>query len=85
MLTLRLDDELEMKVEQMAHKMNISKSELVRLSLIQYLDGHEEPSAYDLGVAYFGKYSSGDGSLSIKKGNQLADQIRDHHERKKTR
>ena len=45
----------------------------------------KESSAYELGLPYFGKYSSGEAGLSRKKGSQLADQVRHHHKGKKTR
>lgn len=58
MLTLRLDTELENKINNTANIMNISKSELIRKSVNTFIKNIEQPTPWELGKNIFGKYSS---------------------------
>ena len=65
MFSVRLDDELEKKVRAMAEKAKVSKSEIVREALSEYLEAREtEERPYELGQDLFGRYGSGIGDLS---------------------
>jgi len=64
MISLRLDPELENKIESAAKSLGISKSELLRKSLKAYLKDLPKASAWELGQQYFGQYSSGKSNLS---------------------
>jgi len=64
MITLRLDPELERKIIFTAKRLGISKSELIRKSISNYLQNISFPDPWELGKKYFGKYSSGKGNLS---------------------
>ena len=59
MLTLRLDAELENNINHIASQMNISKSELIRKSINEFINNREQPSPWILGENAFGRYSSG--------------------------
>ncbi len=37
-ISFRLPPELNMKIEQVAHKKKITKSELIRIAIVQYLE-----------------------------------------------
>ncbi|MFO7882399.1 MAG: ribbon-helix-helix domain-containing protein [Kosmotogaceae bacterium] len=65
MFSVRLDDELEEKVRSMAEKAKVSKSEIVREALTEYLEAREtEERPYELGQDLFGRFGSGVGDLS---------------------
>ncbi len=64
MLTVRLDNELEIEIKNVAKNMHISKSELVRRSLIEFVKNTPKPSPWQLGKELFGKYESENSNLS---------------------
>jgi hypothetical protein len=64
MLTVRLDSELETEIKNVAKNMHISKSELVRRSLIEFVKNTPKPSPWQLGKELFGKYESENSNLS---------------------
>lgn len=64
MLTLRLDTQLEQTINTLSHQMGISKSELIRKSVIAFIERLDKPSPWDLGVDLFGNYASGQDNLS---------------------
>ena len=64
MITLRLGQKLENDIKTVAANMGISKSELVRRSVIEFLKKTERPTAWELGNDLFGKYASGVTNLS---------------------
>ena len=64
MITLRLDQELENSIQRAAKLLGISKSELIRKSVADYLNKLSKPSPWELGKDYFGKYASGQTNLS---------------------
>ena len=71
MITLRLDPELEKSVRRTAELLGISKSELIRKSLADYLSKLSKPSPWELGKNYFGKYASGQTNLSADRKRLL--------------
>ncbi|MHB8327875.1 MAG: ribbon-helix-helix protein, CopG family [bacterium] len=64
MLTIRLDRNLEEKIENISVSLGITKSEIIRKSLLEYLDNLQKLNAWELGKSYFEKYSSKSGNLS---------------------
>ncbi len=64
MITLRLDSELEQNINRVAHKMGVTKSELIRKSITAFIEKIEHPSPWELGSDLFGKYASGKNNLS---------------------
>lgn len=76
MLTIRLDKKTEEQLESTSEMLGLSKSEVVRQSLQQFLSNVEKPTAWDLGQDLFGKHSSGIGNLSLSKRQQILDKIR---------
>ena len=64
MISLRLDPKSEQTVENTAKNLGITKSELIRKSISNYLAKLSKPSPWELGEDLFGKYSSGAGNLS---------------------
>ena len=64
MITLRLDQKLEQQINNTAKNLGVSKSELIRRSINEYLSKLKQPDAWDIGEDLFGRYSSGLGNLS---------------------
>ena len=64
MLTIRLDKKTEKDIDDMAKHLQVSKSDLVRECIAQYIVNFEKASAWELGEDKFGKYASGKGNLS---------------------
>ncbi len=76
MFSIRLDDELDKKIQALAEKAKISKSEIVREALTEYLEAREaEEKPYDLGRDLFGRFGSGDGDLSTTYKRQIKEKI----------
>jgi hypothetical protein len=67
MITLRLDPDLEEAVTKTAKNLGLTKSDLIRQSLVEYLDKIGTPNAWDVGRDLFGKYASGKGNLSVER------------------
>ena len=65
MITLRLDPQLEQTINSVAYQMGVSKSELIRKSITDYLGNLDKPSPWELGNDLFGKYASGQHDLSL--------------------
>ena len=64
MITLRLDSKLEKNINDSARLLGVSKSELIRKSIEEYLKKFDKPNAWESGKEYFGKYASGVNNLS---------------------
>lgn len=76
MITLRLDSTLEQSVQQAAKTLGITKSELIRESIADYLAKLKTPSPWKLGEDLFGNYSSGQGNLSADRKSLLKAKIK---------
>ncbi len=82
MISLRLPNDLDNKLNQISKSEKISKSEIVKRALVLYFeDYHKTHSPYDLGSDLFGKYGSSDGSLSQNYKNILKRKLREKHSR----
>lgn len=64
MITLRLDQELENNIKNVAINMGISKSELIRKSIAEFMKNIEKPTPWELGNELFGRYASNVTNLS---------------------
>lgn len=76
MITLRLDAETEQLLNETAKKLDLTKSELIRKSIREYLEKLKQPNAWETGKDVFGKYSSGHGNLSSDRKKLLKEKIR---------
>ncbi len=82
MISLRLSSDLDEKLNQIAKNEKISKSEVVKRALVLYFEDYQKQhSAYDLGADLFGRYGSGDGSLSQNYKELLKGKLRGKHTR----
>ena len=76
MITLRLDPKLEKTLNNIAHQMGISRSELIRKSISDFIGKLGKPSPWELGSDIFGKYASENDSLSRDRKALLKEKIR---------
>ena len=82
-ISLRLDDQLTRQLVSLAKARGMTKSELIRKCLRDYLAGAEQgPTAWELGKHLFGRYKSGQGDLSVR-AKEIA-RARIHARRAKT-
>ncbi|RHX83413.1 ribbon-helix-helix protein, CopG family [Leptospira stimsonii] len=76
MISLRLPPELEKKLSEVAKIENKSKSEVIKESLVYYINNFaQKPSAYELGKKYFGQYHSGISDKSVNHQKYIKDAI----------
>jgi predicted DNA-binding protein len=76
MFSVRLDDELNKKIQAMAEKTKASKSEIVREALTEYLRAREaEEKPYELGQDLFGRFGSGKGDLSTTYKKRIKEKL----------
>lgn len=80
MISVRLDYEMEKRLETRARREGVTKSRLVKMALDQFLKNQEEiTSPYDLGKDLFGKFGSKDGELSTTYKKRLGRMIAEKH------
>ena len=77
MTTVRLPVEIEQKLDFLSKTKHKSKTELIKEALEDLFHQEEfEKDSYELGEEYFGKYGSGDGTLSVNYKKLLKGKIR---------
>jgi len=76
LITLRLDPKLEQTINTIAHQMGVSKSELIRKSITEFIGKLDKPSPWELGDDLFGKYASTSESLSRDRKELIKDKIK---------
>jgi len=82
MISLRLNTDLENKLNQIAKSEKLPKSEIIKRALVSYFkDFQKIHSAYDLGKDLFGKYGSGKGDLSAKYKTILKENLNEKYSR----
>jgi hypothetical protein len=83
MITVRLSPEFEKILEATAKQVGMTKSELIRRSIEEYLKKIKaNPSPWELGKDLFGKYSSGKGNLSKDRKKILKQKLLEKHNEK---
>jgi len=66
MTTVRLPIEVEQRLEVLARQRHKSKSDIIKEALESlFYQAESEKDSYSLGEEYFGRFGSGDGTLSI--------------------
>ena len=76
MITLRLDPKIEQHINNKAKNLGITKSELIRKSILEYLNKLDTANAWKVGQDLFGKYSSGLNNLSTDRKEIVREKIR---------
>ncbi|MFB5650710.1 transcriptional regulator [Leptospira wolffii] len=68
---------MEKKLAEVAEFENKSKSEVIKESLIYYIDNvSRRPSAYELGRKYFGQYKSGKSDKSVNHQKYIKEAVK---------
>ncbi len=76
MISVRLPKDLEEKLELYALKQKVTKTEIIKKALAEYMEKNsEEKSPYELVENLFGKYGSGQGDLSVKYKKKVREKI----------
>jgi len=75
MLTLRLDSHTENEIEQIAKSEGISKSELIRKSIHQFIKKYRKPSFYDVSTEK-SEYSLGNKNFSVESEKMLRNKFK---------
>jgi len=66
MTTVRLPLDIEQKLEILSRAKHKSKTELIKEALENlFYQAESEKDSYEIGEGYFGKFGSGNGSLSV--------------------
>ncbi len=77
MVAVRLEDQIENRLDYFAKRQSMTKSAVIKEALMQYFDSLEQQkSPYELGKKLFGQVGSGDGTLSKTYKSKLKDKIR---------
>jgi predicted DNA-binding protein len=80
MSSIRLPEDFEKKLRDIAELEKTSKSEIIKEALRRYFDTfYHETSPFELGKDLFGKYGSGKGNLSSDYKNIIRERIREKH------
>ena len=82
MISVRLPEELEIKLNKLAEEENVTKTYLVKEALNKYLTEKEnKKSSYELGKDLFGKNGSKEGNLSTTYKERMSDKIHEKYSR----
>lgn len=76
MMTIRLDDTLESRIETMSASLGITKSELIRRSVQLFISSSEKLDPWTAGKDVFGKFRSGKGNLAENRKKIVREMIR---------
>ncbi len=79
MITLRLDPKLEQAVNITAKNLGLTKSELIRQCISDYIAKSQHSNAWEVGKELFGKYSSNQGNLSADRKELIKLKIKSKH------
>ena len=80
MMTVRLNEDLERALQDLASKEGMTKSQLVRQCLEEFVTRKkEEKTPWELGEHLFGKHGSGQNDLSTNRKKVARDKIHTKH------
>jgi len=74
-ISIYLDQETKQVINDTTKDLGVTKSELIRKSISEYLKKLKQPSAWEIGKDVFGKYSSGFEYLSSKRKKLVKNKI----------
>ena len=76
-ISLRLDSQLAKRLDAAAGAKGVSKSELIRRCLDEYLENEDQrPTAWEMGKHLFGRHGSGRSDLSKNSEQILRERFR---------
>ncbi len=80
MTTVRLPTDVEQRLEILARNRHTSKSDIIKEALeSMFFKAESEKDSFSLGEEYFGKYGSGDGTLSTSYKSKVKEMINAKH------
>jgi Arc/MetJ-type ribon-helix-helix transcriptional regulator len=80
MISFRINKELEKKIDQLAKQRNLTRSEVIREAIQEYVVNKESAHhPYDLGKEWFGKEGSGDKDRSTTYKSRLKSKLREKY------
>ena len=80
MVSIRLPEELEKKLVEIAKVDKKTKTEIIKLALTKFIhDFEKNTSPFELGKDLFGKYGSKKGNLSKDRKRILKEKLRDKY------
>lgn len=80
MISLRLPKDFEIKINRIAKDEKISKSELIKTALKNYIENYvNNTSPYKLGEELFGKFGSGQKDLSKTYKTRLKEKLNEKY------
>jgi predicted transcriptional regulator len=80
MTTVRLDDEIERRLEMLASRSHRSKSEVIKTALLEYFEQHPlSENAYAVGEDLFGVAGSGRSNGSQDYKRIVKERLREKH------
>lgn len=80
MPTVRLNREMEQKIDSIADQKETTRSDVIREALEEYITRHEMTTRpYDLGKHIFGLRGSGESDLSTTYKSRLKSKIHEKH------
>lgn len=83
MISLRIPEEMEKKLDSVARSEGKSRSEIIKQSISDYLSKKENSlTPYELGKDLFGADSSEKGDLSTNRKKYLKEMIKAKHEKR---
>jgi RHH-type rel operon transcriptional repressor/antitoxin RelB len=76
-ITIRIDPQLQAELDRLARLEGVSRSDVVRESLVCYLaEKKESVTPWELGKDVFGRYASGRTDLSAERKKILKEKLR---------
>ena len=86
MISLRLPSEIERRLAALARTEGKTKSDIIKASILEYLDGHPAgQTPYDLGKDLFGRHSSGQSDRSENRKTYGLARSREKHAKRRSR
>ncbi len=80
MISVRLSKELKAKLDSLAKQQNMTKSDVVKEALGEYIAAYEKKkNAYELGKDLFGQFGSGQDDLSVSYKQKVRGKIDAKH------
>lgn len=78
MRSVRLSDDLERELESLSNQKKVSKSEIVKEALVEYIAKEKKYNRpYESGQNYFGKYGSEETDRSATYKSRIKEKIRE--------
>ena len=80
MISLRLPEDIEIKLNEISQIEKTSKSSIIKKALDRYIkDFEKKTTPYNLGKDLFGKYGNGDKNSSKNYKSELKGKLREKH------